>query len=60
MRGEIDPILVEARTALLDALDALLSHRDSIVLIGAQAVYLRSGSVHNNSVGNHWKTGTRT
>lgn len=45
MRGEIDPILVEARTALLDALDALSNHRDSIVLIGAQAVYLRTGKL---------------
>lgn len=45
MRGEFDPILVEARTALLDALDALASQRDSIVLIGAQAVYLRTGKL---------------
>src|SRR5665647_1416052 len=32
------------RRTLLDALDALESHRDSLVLIGAQAVYLHTGS----------------
>ena len=31
---------IEARRTLLDALDALQSHRDSLVLIGAQAVVL--------------------
>jgi len=31
---------IQARRTLLDALDALQSHRDSLVLIGAQAVYL--------------------
>ena len=35
---------IEARRTLLDALDALQSHRDSHVLIGAQAVYLHTGS----------------
>ena len=35
---------IEARRTLLDALDALESHRDSLVLIGAQAVYLHTGS----------------
>jgi hypothetical protein len=34
---------IEARRTLLDALDALESHRDSLVLIGAQAVYLHTG-----------------
>lgn len=33
---------VEARRALLDALTALQSHVDAFVLIGAQAVYLRT------------------
>ena len=33
---------VEARRALLDALTALRSHVDAFVLIGAQAVYLRT------------------
>ncbi len=35
---------IEARRTLLDALDALAPHRDSLVLIGAQAVYLHTGS----------------
>ncbi len=35
---------IEARRTLLDALDALESHRDSLVLIGAQSVYLHTGS----------------
>jgi hypothetical protein len=40
-----DPNLyVGARRILLDALDALATHCDSVVLIGAQAVYLRSES----------------
>lgn len=36
-------LLVQARGALLDALDALREHRDAIVLIGAQAIYLHTG-----------------
>lgn len=43
MDGEMDPLYIQARTALLDALIALEAHRDSIVLIGAQAIYLRTG-----------------
>jgi len=35
---------VAARRTLLDALDALAAHRTSVVLIGAQAVYLHTGS----------------
>ena len=35
--------LVEARTSLLDALEALREHRDSIIVVGAQAVYLHTG-----------------
>jgi hypothetical protein len=34
--------MVEARRVLLDALDALADHRDSQVLVGAQAVMTRS------------------
>lgn len=34
---------VRARTVLLDALDALGVHRDAVVLVGAQAVYLHAG-----------------
>lgn len=37
------PEYVAARAALLDALDALHEHLGSLVLIGAQAVYLHSG-----------------
>lgn len=33
---------VEARRVLLDALDALRPHLDAVVLVGAQAVYLRT------------------
>jgi hypothetical protein len=36
-------LLVQARSALLDALKALREHRDAIVLIGAQAIYLHTG-----------------
>jgi hypothetical protein len=40
---EVDELYVLARKVLLDALTALGSHRDAIVLVGAQAVYLRVG-----------------
>lgn len=36
-------ILIAARSALLDALEALSAHRDALVLIGAQAIYLHTG-----------------
>lgn len=36
--------VIRARTALLDALDALSLHRSSIILVGAQAIYLRTGA----------------
>jgi hypothetical protein len=39
-----DDVLVAARAALLDALKALEPHRDALVLIGAQAVYLHTGA----------------
>ncbi len=41
--SEMDELYVIARRVLLDALDALGQHRDAIVLVGAQAVYLRVG-----------------
>jgi hypothetical protein len=41
--GEIDPRYVRARATLLDALDALEAHREGLTLVGAQAVYLRTG-----------------
>lgn len=42
MPGASD-LLIEARKALLDALEALADHRDALVLVGAQAVYLHTG-----------------
>ncbi len=44
MSGTPDPLYVRARTALLDAVDALDAHRKSIVLVGAQAIYLHTGA----------------
>jgi hypothetical protein len=44
--NDIDEIYVMARGVLLDALDALGPHRDAIVLVGAQAVYLRVGEAN--------------
>jgi hypothetical protein len=41
--SEFDELYVMARRVLLDALDTLGHHRDAIVLVGAQAVYLRVG-----------------
>lgn len=43
MPGEPDALYVAARRALLDALEALGEHRRSVVLVGAQAVYLITG-----------------
>lgn len=36
--GELDPLYVMARTVLLDGLEVLETHRDALVLVGAQAV----------------------
>ncbi len=41
--GDAEP-LVAARRALLDALEALAAHRHAVILIGAQAIYLHTGS----------------
>jgi len=38
------PIMIEVRRALLDALEALADHRDALVLVGAQAIYLYTGA----------------
>lgn len=40
---EYDPEYVAARTILLDALDALYPQSKAIIVVGAQAVYLRTG-----------------
>ena len=39
----IDPLYVVARVALLDAFDAIGEQRDTVVLVGAQAIYLHTG-----------------
>ncbi len=41
-----DNLLVRARSVLLDAIDALVEHASSVVLIGAQAVYLHTGGLN--------------
>lgn len=38
----VDSVLIDARQALLDALKALDTHRGAVVVIGAQAIYLRT------------------
>ena len=43
MRGDPDQLYVLARRALLDGLDALTPHLNSLVVIGAQAVYVHTG-----------------
>lgn len=43
MRGVAEPLYVRARAALLDAAEALEAHRDALVLVGAQAIYLHTG-----------------
>lgn len=43
MSGVPDTEYVVARTALLDALEALGPHRDAAVLVGAQAIYIHTG-----------------
>lgn len=37
-----EDLLVAARSALLDALEALEAQRDAVIVIGAQAIYLRT------------------
>lgn len=39
----VTDLYVRARAALLDALEALDAHRDAVVLVGAQAIYLYTG-----------------
>ena len=43
MPGEPDKIYVDARRALLDALEALGPNAKACVLVGAQAIYLHTG-----------------
>lgn len=37
-------VLRVARSALLDALEALAEHRSAVIVIGAQAIYLHTGA----------------
>jgi hypothetical protein len=39
-----DDLLIRARAALLDAVEALKRHRKAVVVVGAQAIFLRTGS----------------
>lgn len=41
--GFPDPLYVVARRVLLDALAAMEAHLDALVVVGAQAVYIRTG-----------------
>jgi hypothetical protein len=41
--GRPDPEYIAARRVLLDALEALGTHRKAVVLVGAQAIYLHVG-----------------
>ena len=40
---DYDPLYVAARSVLLDALNALGPQREAVIVVGAQAVYLRTG-----------------
>jgi len=42
--GDDEDLLVRARSVLLDALEALAEHRNVVIVIGAQAVYLHTGA----------------
>ena len=44
MHDTPEPGYVAARAALLEVLEALGAHRNSVVLVGAQAIYLHSGN----------------
>lgn len=45
MANPIDPAYITARKALLDVLDVLGTHLKSVILVGAQAIYVRTGEV---------------
>lgn len=47
MPGAPEPEYVEARRVLLDVLEGLGPHREAIVVVGAQAIYLRIGEGTN-------------
>ena len=43
MSGGPELLYVRARSALLDAAEALAEQLDAVVLVGAQAIYLHTG-----------------
>jgi hypothetical protein len=43
--SESTDLLVRARSVLIDAIEALDDQRNAVIVIGAQAVYLRAGSI---------------
>lgn len=43
MANPIDPVYITARKALLDVLDVLGPHLKSVILVGAQAIYVYTG-----------------
>ena len=43
MSSEHEEQYIQARRVLLDALEALSGHRSSVVLVGAQAIYIHAG-----------------
>ena len=43
LHGDFDELYVKARKVLLDALSAHQDHADSLILVGAQAIYIRCG-----------------
>lgn len=43
MANSVDPAYVAARRALLDVLDVLGPHLKSVILVGAQAIYIHTG-----------------
>lgn len=45
MPGVLDPRYIVARTVLLDALEALGEQRDAAIVVGAQAIYLHTGTI---------------
>ncbi len=44
MATALDRNYIEARETLLDAVEALGPHRDAVILVGAQAVYVHTES----------------
>lgn len=43
--GDADDLRIRTRRALLEALEALSDQLDAVVVVGAQAVYLRTGAI---------------